>query len=576
MEKTNHEKISILRNTKGITLIVLIITIIILVILAAVSIRAVYNMKIVEMTVNGAQDYAVEAKREEDIFEKITKLIRKKTNNAEENKICIEYVLNGGENPEGQVVEFNQGNDITLLYAIKENAYFDGWYENREFNSKRINSTGDIEDDITLYAKWIEETQTDYFTWSTTSTSATITGFSEIGLAVYNGGNLTTLAIPRRYNNLIVTTIKEKAFSNMDNIFKLIIPDCITNINTGTFDNCINLKELTIPISISASPSNYGHGAFIGCTNVEKVNFTKGSGQGVNYQTQSPYVNEYYNTPWYLSSQAGKEIMVTFENGIESIGDYMFCGCKGIKLSNLGSVNTLTKIGKYAFQNCENMEISNLDSINLATTIGAFAFQNCKKIKGEINKSSGIINESSFENCISITKVAINIENFQVPKNMFKGCTGITNIEIGEKIKSLGVGSFDNCTSLKELTIPISISASPSNYGHGAFIGCTNVEKVNFTKGSGQGVNYQTQSPYVNEYYNTPWYISSQAGKEIMVTFENGIESIGNYMFHNCSGVKKIIYKNIEYTSIAALKTVFDAEGVTTYTNTFTNSGLNV
>ena len=107
-------------------------------------------------------------------------------------------------------------------------------------------------------------------------------------------------------------------------------------------------------------------------------------------------------------------------------------------------------------------------------------------------------------------------------------------------------------------------------------MGCTNVEKVNFTKGSGQGVNYQTQSPYVNEYYNTPWYISSQAGKEIMVTFENGIESIGNYMFHNCSGVKKIIYKNIEYTSIAALKTVFDAEGVTTYTNTFTNSGLNV
>ena len=51
-------------NEKGITLIALIITVIILVILAAVSIRAVYNMGIVGHAVNGTQQYAKRAKEE--------------------------------------------------------------------------------------------------------------------------------------------------------------------------------------------------------------------------------------------------------------------------------------------------------------------------------------------------------------------------------------------------------------------------------------------------------------------------------------------------------------------------------
>ena len=54
------------KNTdQGITLIALIITIIILVILAAVSIRAVYNMGIVGHAINGTQEYAKTSKAEE-------------------------------------------------------------------------------------------------------------------------------------------------------------------------------------------------------------------------------------------------------------------------------------------------------------------------------------------------------------------------------------------------------------------------------------------------------------------------------------------------------------------------------
>ena len=64
-----------MRKEKGITLIALIITIIILVILAAVSVRAVYNMGIVGHAVNGTQQYAQAAKDENEMLDSTGSLI---------------------------------------------------------------------------------------------------------------------------------------------------------------------------------------------------------------------------------------------------------------------------------------------------------------------------------------------------------------------------------------------------------------------------------------------------------------------------------------------------------------------
>lgn len=61
-----------LRGEKGITLVALIITIIILVILAAVSIAAVMNMKIVDYAVNGAQNYAKAGVQENTVIKQAT------------------------------------------------------------------------------------------------------------------------------------------------------------------------------------------------------------------------------------------------------------------------------------------------------------------------------------------------------------------------------------------------------------------------------------------------------------------------------------------------------------------------
>jgi len=91
-------------NEKGITLIALIITIIILVILAAVSIRAVYNMGIVGHAINGTQDYAKAAKDEEEDMGK--------TGNVIEDAVAkVKEIQGGKDNKDNEDNEIDTAND---------------------------------------------------------------------------------------------------------------------------------------------------------------------------------------------------------------------------------------------------------------------------------------------------------------------------------------------------------------------------------------------------------------------------------------------------------------------------------
>ena len=90
-------------NEKGITLIYLIITIIILVILAAVSIRAVANMGIVGYAVNGTQDYARQAKAENQMLGETINLINSTLGRINEIQGGSESISTGAENNDVQM-----------------------------------------------------------------------------------------------------------------------------------------------------------------------------------------------------------------------------------------------------------------------------------------------------------------------------------------------------------------------------------------------------------------------------------------------------------------------------------------
>ena len=330
-------------------------------------------------------------------------------------------------------------------------------------------------------------------------------GVTNIGFyAFYDCTSLTSVTIPDS-----VTSIGYDAFSGCTGLTTIEIPDSVTSIDYGAFYGCTGLKELTMPASakIYNSSDTFGN-----CTNIEKVTLTKGTGTMQNYTDYSgSSTHTYYQyIPWYISRKTIKEIVI--EYGVTNIGDCAFRGCTG--LTTIEIPDSITSIGNGAFEYCRSLKsITIPDSV---TSIGNYAF----------------------EGCTGLTSVTIGDSVTSIGSYAFYGCAGLISVTIGDRVTSIDYYAFYGCTELKELTMPASAKIYNSS---GTFYNCTNIEKVTLTEGTGVMQNYttSTSSSVTNTHYqNTPWYISRNTIKEIVI--EDGVTNIGEYAFYNCTGLTSV------------------------------------
>ena len=101
-----------IKKESAITLIALIITIIILVILAAVSVRAVYNMGIVNHAVNGTEGYAKAAKEENEILQGTKDFLESTVSKI---KSIENNTISKGQKAVGGNKEYKSGNYTAII-----------------------------------------------------------------------------------------------------------------------------------------------------------------------------------------------------------------------------------------------------------------------------------------------------------------------------------------------------------------------------------------------------------------------------------------------------------------------------
>lgn len=404
--------------------------------------------------------------------------------------------------------QYEEGKVTNIGQPSEQEGYvFDGWYLNENLTGDSIVKISKEQNtDITLYPKWIENSDLGYFEFSTpdANNNVTITGLTTEGKNAYtnNASDLLNLVIPKKdSSNHSVIGIGNYVFNTRNKLKTVIIHDGITSLGSEVFRDCTGIETLQIPISLSTGNDN----KFYNCTGLTKVIFTVGSGSGNNYGSNGNKPGGYADTPWYKSSQ-NHNVDLEFREGITSIGNYQFYHCTNLNIKLLPK--SLITVGASAFSGCTNMnceiDLSNIKTLNNWCFSGT-------GINGTVVLPKGVT----------------------LGDSVFYGCNKIETLIIDDSITSIPNETFRDCSKISTLQMPISLFV-----GEQRFYNCTGLTHVILTPGSKTGYAYDSNTSGTKTHTSLPWYHSRE--NEITVEFQEGIESIGTAMFYNCSGLKMV------------------------------------
>ncbi|MGM9837235.1 MAG: leucine-rich repeat protein [Paludibacteraceae bacterium] len=304
---------------------------------------------------------------------------------------------------------------------------------------------------------------------------------------------------------------------NMSNVASIIIPNSVKKIGNSAFSSCSGLTSVAIPESVTS----IGNSAFSSCSGLTSI---------------------------------------SIGNNVATIGNSAFSGCSG--LTSVAIPNGVTSIGSSAFSGC-----SSLTSITIpesVTSIGASAFYSCSQLTTVVWNAKNCEGWTSeydvpFYNVRShITSFTFGDEVETIPSYLCYYMYNIPSVTLPNSVTSIGNSAFYKCSSLTELTL----SNNLKKIGEYAFYECDNIHSITIpqnvlTIGAGAFTNCAfTQTTYtgdIADWCNIQFdgsganpiscsrnlYIDGELVTNLVIP--NGVTSIGNYAFYNCSNLTSII-----------------------------------
>ena len=249
-------------------------------------------------------------------------------------------------------------------------------------------------------------------------------------------------------NDLV--TIGEGAFSYCDKLTSVNIPDNVTTIGNGAFQD-----TAITSVSIPGSVKTIGQYAFENCTSLATLEL----GSGI--QTIDVWA---FRDCTSLTS-------VSIPDSVKTIGNLAFYSCTSLKTLTLGS--GVETIGNSAFYSCTSLETLSLGSG--VETIGSSAFQKSAQLK-DFTLPSGLksIGDSAFSGCAALTKVDMPDSVTYLGAGAYQNCTGLTSATLSEKLSEMNNSVFAGCTGLTTVTLPDLVN----NIGNYLFQGCSKLASV--------------------------------------------------------------------------------------------------
>ena len=326
-----------------------------------------------------------------------------------------------------------------------------------------------------------------------------------------------------------VNEISASIFDNFKDVEHLAIPNTITKIEDGAFDDCNNLIY-----------NRFDQGYYLGDTRNPYNVFIKAVSNDISTITINKNTEIFYGTGLKDCKVLSKISMREVYGGYLA---YIFGG-KDCKFNEVYVPSTLkevtitdcSEINSFAFYNCNN--IAKIELPKNITKIGYKAFYGCNNLT-TINLPNSIkqIGEGAFRYCSGLKSITIPSNLKTIEKEVFANCKNLTNIVIPKSVNSIEIGAFTGCEKLEKIILPFIGNGSDeahfgyifgaSSYSNNRSYVPTNLKEVIITGGTSIGSS---------AFYNC----SSLTSIEI----PNSVTSIRNYAFYNCSSLTSIEIPN--------------------------------
>ena len=264
------------------------------------------------------------------------------------------------------------------------------------------------------------------------------------------------MRVPASIGGKPVTKIYNSAFKNCTAEI-IVIPDSVTEIASGAFNGCANLKQIVLP--------------FIGQTNCDYSERTRypfgtifgGSFTGGVATLQKYKSSGYTNTTTYYIPENLKKVTVT--SGYTN--NYDFMNCSTIKHVVYGE-NTVFQSGAQPFNGMTALERVTLPE-NM-TAYPTYFFSGLATETFVIPENITELPNYLFYNS-SLKSITIPETVTEIGTNLFNGCSALESVTLPSDIKRISDYMFANCTGLTELVLPETVT----EIGDGAFSGCSSI-----------------------------------------------------------------------------------------------------